>query len=367
MDHRMPALQPLLKQIAEERRSLSREEARDALHSILTAEPDSALSGESDLKIASLLTAIAIRGETVDELTGFAEAMRVLSTPIPITTSERAALVDTCGTGGDGLGTFNISTGAALLAAAAGAKVAKHGNRGITSKCGSADVLEALGVPVALTPQQSADCLRATGFTFLFAPALHPAMKRVQPIRRALGFRTIFNLAGPLANPAGALSQIMGVYSPGKLEIVAGAMAQLGIRFGRVVHARNGIDEIALSPTDTILVRSLSDHDAPHPLPILVHPEAVGLSPAGLSELQGGNTPQSNAAILESILNGSETGPKRDVVLLNAAAALEAIGIASDLREGVAHAADAIDSGAAAWILHALRDFGRSIKTTNFG
>jgi anthranilate phosphoribosyltransferase len=159
----------------------------------------------------------------------------------------------------------------------------------------------------------------------------------------------------------------MGVYSPGKLEIVAGAMAQLGIRFGRVVHARNGIDEIALSPTDTILVRSLSDHDAPHPLPILVHPEAVGLSPAGLSELQGGNTPQSNAAILESILNGSETGPKRDVVLLNAAAALEAIGIASDLREGVAHAADAIDSGAAAWILHALRDFGRSIKTTNFG
>jgi anthranilate phosphoribosyltransferase len=359
----MPALQALLKQIAEEHRPLTREEARNALHLILTADPDSTLSSDTDLEIAALLAAIAVRGETVDELTGFAEAMRSLSIPIPITASERAALVDTCGTGGDGLGTFNISTGAALVAAAAGARVAKHGNRGVTSKCGSADVLEALGVPVALTPQQSADCLRATGFTFLYAPALHPAMKRVQPIRRALGFRTIFNLAGPLTNPAGAPAQIMGVYSPAKLEIAAGAMARLGIRFGRVVHARNGIDEIALSPTDTILIRPLSDHDAPHPLPILVNPEDAGLPPAGLSELRGGDTPQQNAAILESILDGTEIGPKRDVVLLNAAAALEAVGIASDLKEGVDHAADAIDSGAATRILNALREFGRSTRT----
>jgi len=355
----MPALQALLQQIAEEHRPLSREEARDALKAILTGEPDAG----SDFEIGALLTALAFRGETIDELTGFAQAMRALSVPIPLTADERAALVDTCGTGGDGLGTFNISTGAALVAAAAGAKVAKHGNRGITAKCGSADVLEAMGVPVALTPQQSADCLRATGFTFLYAPALHPAMKRVQPVRRALGFRTIFNLAGPLTNPAGAPAQIMGVYSPAKLEVVAGAMAQLGIRFGRVVHAHNGIDEIALSPTDTIIVRALADHDAPHPIRALLCPQDVGLAPAGLDELQGGDTPQSNAIILEAILTGAESGPKRDVVLLNAAAALEAIGIAADLRDGLARAAEAIDSGAARTTLRALREFDRGINS----
>ncbi|HEY1500876.1 MAG TPA: anthranilate phosphoribosyltransferase [Acidobacteriaceae bacterium] len=353
----MSALQALLQQIAEEHRPLTREEARNALNAILTGEPGTV----SDLEISALLSTIAARGETIDELTGFVQAMRALSVPIPLTADERAALVDTCGTGGDGLGTFNISTGAALVAAAAGAKLAKHGNRGITSKCGSADVLEAMGVPVALTPELSADCLRATGFTFLYAPALHPALKRVQPIRRALGFRTIFNLAGPLSNPAGAPAQIMGVYSPTKLEVVAGVMAQLGIRFGRVVHARNGIDEIALSPTDTIVIRALSDHGPPHPFSTLVYPEDVGLGSAELAELQGGDTPESNAAILEAILNGAETGPKRDVVLLNAAAALEAVGIAADLREGVARGAEAIDSGAARATLEALRNFARTL------
>ncbi|HEX4309492.1 MAG TPA: anthranilate phosphoribosyltransferase [Acidobacteriaceae bacterium] len=353
----MSALQSLLQQIAEERRSLTQEEARNALNAILTGAPDSV----SDLEISSLLSTIATRGETIDELTGFVLAMRALSVPIPLTPDERAALVDTCGTGGDGLGTFNISTGAALVAAAAGAKVAKHGNRGITSKCGSADVLEALGISVALTPEQSADCLRATGFTFLYAPALHPALKRVQPVRRALGFRTIFNLAGPLTNPAGAPAQIMGVYSPTKLEVAAGVMAQLGIRFGRVVHARNGIDEIALSPTDTIVVRPLSDHGPPHPFSTLIYPEDLGLSRATLEDLQGGDTPESNAAILEGILSGGETGPKREVVLVNAAAALEAVGLAADLHEGVLRAAEAIDSGSARRTLEALRDFGRSV------
>jgi anthranilate phosphoribosyltransferase len=356
----MPALQALLKQIAEEHRPLTREQARSALNAILTGDSDPA----TDLEIGALLTAIATRGETVDELTGFAEAMRALSIPIPLTTDERAALVDTCGTGGDGLGTFNISTAAALVAAAAGAKVAKHGNRGVTSKCGSADVLEAMGVPVALTPQQSADCLRATGFTFLYAPALHPALKRVQPIRRALGFRTIFNLAGPLTNPAGAPAQIMGVYSAARLEIAAGAMAQLGIRFGRVVHARNGIDEIALSPTDTIIVRAVSDHDAPRPIATLVYPEDLGLAHADLAALQGGDTPQANAVILEAIVNGADSGPRRDIVLLNAAAALEAVGMAQDLREGIDRALEAIDSGAAGTTLLALRDFARSITPT---
>jgi len=358
MNSPMPGLQALLKQVAEDHRPLARIEARDALHAILTGESDAA----GDLEIAALLAAMAARGETAGELVGFVQAMRALSVPIPFTADERAALVDTCGTGGDGRGTFNISTGAALVAAAAGARVAKHGNRGITSKCGSADVLEAMGVPVALTPQQSADCLRATGFTFLYAPALHPALKRVQPIRRALGFRTIFNLTGPLTNPAGAPAQIMGVYSPAKLEIVATAMPELGIRFGRVMHARNGIDEFALSPTDTILVRNFSDHDAPHPLRSVVNPGDAGLPEADLAELQGGDL-ESNAAILESILNGAENGPKRDVVLLNAAAALEAVGIAADLKEGVARAADAIDAGAARETLRALREFGRSLTS----
>lgn len=354
----MPALEGLLKQIAEEHRTLTREEARSALQAILTSDPGPAV----DQEIAALLSAMATRGETVDELTGFAQAMRSLATPVPLSEEERASLVDTCGTGGDGQNTFNISTGAALLAAAAGAKVAKHGNRGVTSRCGSADVLEAMRVPVALTPEQSTECLRATGFTFLYAPHLHPAMKRVQGVRRALGMRTIFNLAGPLTNPAGAQAQIMGVFSPAKLNLVAGAMVQLGVRFGRVVHAHNGIDEIALSATDTVLIRALSDHEVPYAFHMMVHPEDAGLRPADLSHLQGGDTPQTNAAILEAVLEGREQGPRRDVVLINAAAALEAAGLAGSLKDGAARALEAIESGAAGRTLEALREFGRSVN-----
>jgi anthranilate phosphoribosyltransferase len=354
----MPAVQELLKEIVEGHRTLTREEAGGAVRGMLTSEPEAG----SDIAIAGLLTAMATRGETVDELAGFAEAMRSLAVPIPLTPEERAELVDTCGTGGDGRGTFNISTGAALLAAAAGAKVAKHGNRGVTSRCGSADVLEAMGIPVALTPEQSAACLRATGFTFLYAPALHPAMKRVQPIRRALGFRTIFNLAGPLTNPAGAPAQIMGVYAPEKLEVVAGAMAQLGVRHGRVVHARNGIDEIALSATDTVLVAP------PNPTARMVlQPDDAGLPHAPLGHLLGGETAQANAAILEAILAGRDDGPRCDVVLLNAAAALEAVALVRGLKEGVAFAADAIHSGAARRTLDALRAFGASLARPTAG
>jgi anthranilate phosphoribosyltransferase len=353
----MPALEALLKQIAEEHRTLTREEARSALEGILTSDPNPAV----DQEIAALLSAMATRGETVDELTGFVQAMRALATPVPLSDHERAALVDTCGTGGDGQNTFNISTGAALLAAAAGAKVAKHGNRGVTSKCGSADVLEAMGVPVALTPAQSAECLRATGFTFLYAPNLHPAMKRVQAVRRALGVRTIFNLAGPLTNPAGAPAQIMGVFSPSKLDLVAGTMLQMGVRFGRVVHAHNGIDEIALSPTDTVVIRTLSDHEVPFAFHMVVRPEDGGLPPADLSHLRGGDTPQTNAAILESVLEGREQGPRRNVVLLNAAAALEAAGLTGSLKDGVARALEAIESGAARKTLEGLREFGRGL------
>ncbi len=352
----MPPLEGLLRQITEERRTLTRDEARSALQAILTSDPGPA----ADQEIAAVLSAMATRGETVEELTGFAQAMRSLATPVPLSDEERASLVDTCGTGGDGQNTFNISTGAALLAAAAGAKVAKHGNRAVTSRCGSADVLEAMHVPVALTPMQSVECLRATGFTFLYAPNLHPALKRVQGVRRALGVRTIFNLAGPLTNPAGAQAQIMGVFSPAKLDLVAGAMVRLGVRFGRVVHAHNGIDEIALSATDTVVIRALSDHEVPYAFHMTVHPEDAGLPEADLSHLQGGDTPQTNAAILERVLEGKDKGPRRDVVLLNAAAALEGAGLAGSLRDGVARALEAIESGAAARILEALREFGRS-------
>ena len=188
------------------------------------------------MEIAALLTALATRGETADELTGFAEAMRALAVAAAVDGGRARELVDTCGTGGDGPGTFNISTGAALVAAAAGAKVAKHGNRAVTSRCGSADVLEALGVPVTLRPEQAVECSARDRIHVSVRAEMHPAMKRVQPIRRALGFRTIFNLAGPLTNPAGAPAQVMGVYSRPRLTLAAEAMARLGVRHAFVVH-----------------------------------------------------------------------------------------------------------------------------------
>jgi len=350
----MAAFRKLLKQVVEDGAKLSRAEARSLVTQML-APPDGE-DAPTDLEIAALLTALATRGETADELTGVAEAMRALAVPLPLTEDERERLVDTCGTGGDGLGTFNISTGAALVAVAAGAHIAKHGNRAITSRCGSADVLEALGVPVTLTPEDAVACLRATGFMFLYAPALHPALKRVQPVRRALGFRTIFNLAGPLTNPAGAPAQVMGVYSGAKLMVAAEAMARLGVTFGMVVHGRNSMDEIALSPTDAALVFGGKQASVQQ-----VHyvPEAFGMKEAALRELVGCETPEESAAILEDIFAGKR-GPKRDIVVVNAAAALHVGRVASTLEEGVRLASEAIDSGAVRQKLEQLRDFGNS-------
>ena len=345
----MTNLQALVEKAATAGSTLTREEARAALREILTG------SHEDEL-IARLLTAMAERGETAEELAGFAESMRELSIPVPFTEEERASLVDTCGTGGSRDGTFNISTGSALVAAAAGAKVAKHGNRAITSKCGSADVLEAMQIPVVLTPQQSVECLRTTGFAFLYAPALHPAMKRVQPIRRAIGRRTIFNLAGPLTNPAGANAQVMGVYASEKIDVAARALAALGVRHALVVHGEGGLDELTLTGFSEIaevrngaLTRSV------------LQPEDTGLPRCTLAELQGADTAEGNAAILKGIFAG-ETGPRRDIVLLNAAAALLVSGLAADLREGIAQCAAAIDSGAVAKTVAQLQAFGRQIR-----
>jgi anthranilate phosphoribosyltransferase len=367
----MPSFSQMVGLVRDAGASLSREQAAEALRAMLSGEV-------ADAEIAALLTPMAGRGETVDELTGFAEAMRSLAVPIPLTDLERASLVDTCGTGGDGKGTFNISTGAALVAAAAGAKVAKHGNRAVTSKCGSADVLETLGIAVALPVETAAECLRATGFMFLYAPLLHPAMKRVQPVRRSLGFRTIFNLAGPLTNPAGARAQVMGVFAEDRLGLVAEAMANLGVRHAFVVHGSDGLDEFTLSGESAVAeVREKQgtgnreqgtagglgnrERGAGHVATVRQFrfaPEEAGLNVASLDQLQGGETVEENAAILESILLG-EPGPRRDIVLLNAAAALVVSGIASDLRDGVERGGEAIDSGAAKATLTALREFSK--------
>ena len=336
-------LAELLKAVVEDHHNLTQEQAYAALREMLEGDA-------GDTQIAALLTAIAIRGATARELSGFVQAMRDLACPIPLNETERDQLVDTCGTGGDGHGTFNISTAAALVSTAAGTKIAKHGNRGITSRCGSADVLEALGVPVTLTPERAAECLRRTGFMFLFAPSLHPALKRVQHIRRALGFRTIFNLAGPLANPAGARAQVVGVFAAGARNLVAETLARLGARHAFVVHGRDGLDELTLDGiSDVSEVRGQTIRD------FTVRAKEAGLPPAPLSALAGGDA-RANAALIERILQG-EHGPPRDVVLLNAAAALVLGGRALDFASGVRSAADAIDSGAGLRLLEQLRTF----------
>jgi anthranilate phosphoribosyltransferase len=337
----MSQLKALLKHVAEDHGTLTQQQGCSALREMLEGDA-------TDVEIASLLTAIATRGPTVEELSGFVQAMRAMSRPMPITESEREELVDTCGTGGDGKGTFNISTASALVAAAAGVKVAKHGNRSLTSKCGSADVLEALGLSAELEPDKAVECLRQTGFMFLYAPAMHPALKRVQPVRRALGFRTIFNLAGPLANPAGAKAQVVGVFTG--LSLVAASLAMLGVRHAFVVHGRDGLDELSLNGvSDVAEVREQTVRN------FSVEAGDTGLQAAPLSALTGGDA-QANAAMIVKILEG-EPGPARDVVLLNAAAAIVIAGRANDFAGGVRCAAAAIDSGAGLRLLARLRDF----------
>jgi anthranilate phosphoribosyltransferase len=335
----MSQLPALLKHVVEDHGTLTQQQGCSALREMLEGDA-------TDIQIASLLTALATRGPTVEELSGFVQAMRVMSRPVPLTDSEREQLVDTCGTGSDGHGTFNISTAAALVAAAAGVKVAKHGNRGLTSQCGSADVLEALGIPIQLEPELAVECFRQTGFMFLYAPALHPAMKRVQPVRKALGFRTIFNLAGPLANPAGARAQVVGVFAG--MELVANSLARLGVRHAFVVHGRDGLDELTLNGVSD--VAEVREHTVRN---FTLAASDAGLNPAPLQALAGGDA-QQNARLIEAILRG-EPGPTRDVVLLNAAAALVIAGLAADFSGGVRYAADTIDSGAGLRLLALLR------------
>jgi len=340
-----------LHRIANHRQPLSREEARAVMAEVLTGKC-------TDAQIAALLVALHMKGETVEEIVGFAEAIRAAATPLSIHENStvdvsgtgRDALVDTCGTGGDASGTFNISTATALVVAGAGVRVAKHGNRSVTSKCGSADVMEALGVSISLPPTRLAACLEEVGIAFLFAPAMHSAMKYVQPARRELRLRTVFNLLGPLTNPAHASAQVVGVYSVELVEKLAEALSMLGLHRAMVVHGLDGLDEITITgPTRVAEVREGSVRTYE------VTPEEFGIERAPIEDISGGDA-AANAAIIREILSGRKS-PKRDVVLLNAAAALVAAGRADHVAEALPLAARSIDSGAAAEKLEAMVRF----------
>jgi anthranilate phosphoribosyltransferase len=345
----MASLKELLKPLAEDGTALTREQAADVLTEILTGNVP-------DVEIAALLTVLVTRGEQAPELAGFVDVMRQRALPVPLTPEERDELVDIVGTGGGGPLTFNISSGAALVAAAAGAKVAKHGNRAVTSRCGAADVLEALGVPIDLSPELAAECLRRTGFMFLFAPLYHPAMKALGPLRRALGFRTIFNLCGPLTNPAGARNQVIGVLAPSRVLLVGRTLAALGAKRAFVVHGTDGIDELTTTGESVVARVEESENGPPTLKGARVTPEMAGLPRATLDQFTGGDV-ETNASYLYDVLT-SIPGARRDIVLLNAAAALVAAGLVTDLKEGVVQAGEAINSGQAAATLAKLRQFG---------
>ena len=339
-----------------ERRDLTRIEAAAAMEAIMSGAATNA-------QIAAFLTALRMKGETIEELIGFAQVMRQKAVRVrtrsaeasaSLTGTDREMLIDTCGTGGDASGTFNVSTATAFVVAGAGLKVAKHGNRSASSMCGSADVVEALGVSLELTPQQVARCVDEVGIGFLYAPLLHTAMKHVMAARREIGIRTVFNLLGPLTNPASANAQVIGVAAESLTEPLARVLAELGTLRAFVVHGADGLDEISntgdshLSEVREGMVRSYS-----------VSPEDFGLPRATITELQGGDR-QQNAQIIREILAG-RPGPRRDIVLMNASAALVAGARAGELKEGVQLAAQSIDSGAARDRLERLVGFSQKL------
>jgi anthranilate phosphoribosyltransferase len=361
-----------LHRISSLNQSLDRAGARDVMAEVLTGKC-------SDAQIAALLIALRMKGETVEEIVGFAEAIRAAAAPLPIERVGAAAaldvsgtgrdaltegsprdpslvdssLVDTSGTGGDASGTFNISTATAFVTAGSGVRVAKHGNRSISSKCGSADVIEALGVNIKLSPEHVAQCLREVGICFLYAPNLHPAMKQIQGVRRELRMRTMFNLLGPLTNPARASGQVVGVYSLDLVEKLAEALSMLGLHRALVVHGLDGLDEITITgPTRVAEARDGSVRSYE------VEPQEFGMARSTLAEIAGGDATE-NAAIIRAVLSG-EKSPRRDVVLLNTAAALVAAGKGDHIADTIGLAVQSIDSGAAAGKLSALARFTSS-------
>jgi anthranilate phosphoribosyltransferase len=345
-----------------ERRDLTRIEAAAAMDAIMSG-------AATNVQIAAFLTALRMKGETVEELIGFAQVMREKVARVParadesLTGTDREMLIDTCGTGGDASGTFNVSTATAFVVAGAGLRVAKHGNRSMSglsgaSLCGSADVVETLGVKLELTPEQVGRCVAEVGIGFLYAPLLHTAMKHVMAARREVGIRTVFNLLGPLTNPAGANAQVIGVAAATLTESLARVLAELGTYRAFVVHGADGLDEISNTGESRVsevregVVRTYT-----------VRPEDFGMPRASIKDLLGGDREQ-NAEIIRAVLDG-KPGPRRDIVLMNAAAALVAGGRARDLKDGAAVAAQSIDSRAARSKLDALVALTRRLAETS--
>jgi len=321
-------------------------EAHAAMQSIMAG-------GATPAQIAGFLVALRMKGETVEEITGLARAMRAAAVKVE---AKSRPLVDTCGTGGDGSHTFNISTAAAFIAAGAGVKVAKHGNRAASSQCGSADVLEELGVNINLAPQQVARCIDEVGIGFLFARSFHPAMQHAAPVRSELGVRTVFNLLGPLTNPAGATRQVLGVFDAQWVEPLAQVLKNLGAERAFVVHGAGGLDEIS-----TLGATQVAEVGQDGILSYTIAPEDFDMQRATPDDLRGG-TPQQNAEIVLECLDAMPT-PRRDIALLNAAAAIVVAGLAKDLREGLERARQSVNSGAARERLEALIALSHSVDT----
>lgn len=332
---------------------------RDYLKKIADGEKLTAAESEAALltmmrgeagpeEIAGFLLGLRARGETIDELEGCVRAMRACCVSIEV---DDPNAIDLCGTGGDQLGTFNISTTASFVVAGAGVTVAKHGNRSVSSQSGSADVLEALGVHTVLTPEGVSECIRRTGIGFLFAPAFHPALRNVMPVRRALGVRTMFNIMGPMCNPAGVRRQLIGVFDPDVAKLVATILVRLGSEHVITVHASDGLDEITLTGPTTLHIGVAGSFE---PTTVEFDPASLGFAAVEPSALRGGSA-EHNAAIVRSVLDG-QTGPQRDVVLINAAHALQVAGHSDDLEACLDSARRSIDSGAAGAKLDELRE-----------
>jgi anthranilate phosphoribosyltransferase len=333
--------------IINQRRDLSEDEAAGAMADIMEGEATAA-------QIGALMAALRMKGESVEEIAGMARVMREHALQVV----HAGPLIDTCGTGGDGAGTFNVSTAAAFVAAAAGVNVAKHGNRAASSACGSADVLEALGAKIELTPEQVADCIVETGIGFMFAPAFHPAMKYAGPARRELGVRTVFNILGPLTNPAGAQGQVLGVPSDELVETMAAALSRLGTQHALVVHSSDGLDELSISAPTLVCEVKLGEISRYH-----LTPEDAGLERAPRAAVLGGD-PAQNATTMRSVLSGTE-GPMLDYTLINAAAALIVGGAASGFGDGVIRARALATSGAALAVLD--RFIAATQRTSSIG
>src|SRR5262245_51703213 len=324
-----------------DRVDLTEQEARGAMEEIMAGQA-------TDAQIAGFLTALRMKGETAPELIGFARVMREKAEPL--WDGQVLEVLDTAGTGGDRSGTFNISTAAAFVAAGAGIRVAKHGNRSATSRCGSADVMEALGIDIQMDTDRLCRAINDVGIGFLFAQRFHTSMKHVMPARTQLKVRTVFNILGPLANPAYACFQVVGVSSPDLLELMANALHGLGLKHAFVVHGANGLDEVSIA-SRSYVVEIRGDEIRQ----FIMSPEDFGIASAKIDSILGGDASE-NAKIIESVLNG-ESGPRRDVVLLNAAPALVAAGAATTWRDGIRLAGESIDSGAAWKKVQELREF----------